>query len=133
MIKWTIEYETYDEETVTEDFYFHLNKAELTQMQFDVNGAYSQYIERMQNERNIKALGDEYKNLILRAYGKKSDDGRTFRKSKEIRDDFECSEAFSNLYMELLGDPEKAAKFVVGILPKELQGAAIEAKASLKK
>lgn len=128
MIKWTINYTTYDGENVTEDFYFHLNKAELAQMQFDVNGAYSQYIERIQNERDLKELGKQYKNIILNSYGKKSDDGRVFRKSKELRDEFECSEAYSVLYMELLEDAEKTAKFVRGILPTDLQGASIENK-----
>lgn len=128
MIKWTIEYTTYDGEKIKEDFYFHLNKAELTKMQFDVNGAYSQYIERIQNERDLKALGEEYSKLILNSYGKKSDDGKIFRKSKELRDDFECSEAYSVLYMELLSDADKAAKFARGILPTDLQGASIEKK-----
>lgn len=131
MIKWPITYTTYDGDEVTEDFYFHLNKAELTKMQFDVNGAYSQYIERIQNERNLKELGEQYANLILNSYGKKSDDGRIFRKSDEIRDEFKCSEAYSVLFMELLSDADKAAKFARGILPSDLQGASIEAKAAL--
>ena len=128
MIKWTIKYTTYDGEEVEEDFYFHLNKAELAQMQFDANGAYSQYIERLQNERDLKELGRLYAKLILDSYGKKSDDGRIFRKSKEMRSEFECSEAYSVLYMELLSDADKAAKFAKGVLPTDLQGASIENK-----
>ena len=128
MIKWTIKYTTYDGEDVEEDFYFHLNKAELAQMQFDANGAYSQYIERLQNERDLKELGRLYAKLILDSYGKKSDDGRIVRKSKEMRSEFECSEAYSVLYMELLSDAEKAAKFAKGVLPTDLQGASIENK-----
>lgn len=128
MIKWTIKYTTYDGEDVEEDFYFHLNKAELAKMQFDANGAYSQYIERLQNERDLKELGQLYANIILSSYGKKSDDGRIFRKSKEMRDEFECSEAYSVLFMELLSDADKAAKFAKGVLPTDLQGASIENK-----
>lgn len=121
MIKQTITYDTYNGETVTEDFYFNLNKAELMQMQFDVNGAYSQFIERVSNERDLKAIGNEFKKLILNSYGKKSDDGKQFRKSKEITTAFEQSEAFANLYIELLSDPDKTTAFVRGILPKDLQ------------
>lgn len=127
MIKWTINYTTYNGDDVTEDFYFHLNKAELAQMQFDVNGAYSEFIERITNERDLKELGKQYATLILNAYGKKSDDGRLFRKNAEIREEFECSEAYSVLYIELLNDAEKAAKFIRGILPADLQGADITA------
>lgn len=125
MIKWTITFDTYDGETLTEDFYFNLNKAELIQMQFDVNGAYGAFIERISNERDLKRLGEEFRKIILRSYGKKSDDGRLFRKSQEMRDDFEQSEAYASLYMELLTDSDKAVKFVRGILPKDLQGAPV--------
>jgi hypothetical protein len=124
MIKWPITFTDYDDNEITEDFYFNLNKAELTQMQFDVNGAYSSFIERISNERDLKALGQEFKKIILMSYGKKSDDGRLFRKSEQMREDFEQSEAYVTLYMELLSDGEKAAKFVKGILPKDLQGQA---------
>lgn len=127
MIKWTINYTSYDGENITEDFYFHLSKPELAQMQFDVNASYSQFIERIANERDLKELGRQYANLILNSYGKKSDDGRVFRKNDELREDFRCSEAYSVLYMELLESPEKAAKFVRGVLPKDLQGADITA------
>lgn len=123
MIKWPITFETYNGETITEDFYFNLNKAELIQMQFDVNGSYTQFIERISNEHDVKSLADEFKKIILMSYGKKSDDGRVFRKSKELRSDFEQSEAFAVLYMDLLGNADVASKFITGILPKDMQQA----------
>lgn len=122
MIKWTIKFTDYNDNEVSEDFYFNLNKAELTDMQFKVNGAYSQFIERLVNTRDTQKLGEEFKNLILNSYGEKSDDGMRFRKSKELRENFEYSPAYPVLYMELLSDADKAAKFVQGILPKDLQG-----------
>ena len=120
MIKWPITYTDYNGETITENFYFHLNKAELTMMQFEANGAFSQYLERLISERNLKQLGIEFRNIILKSYGKKSDDGRLFRKSQALCDEFEQSEAYSALFMELLSDENKAAKFVEGILPADL-------------
>lgn len=125
MIKWPITYTTYNDEEITEDFYFNLNKAELAQMQFDSNGTYTQFIKRLSNERDIKKLSEEFRKIILSAYGKKSDDGRVFRKRKEDVEDFEQSEAFSVLFMELLTSEEAATKFVKGILPKDLQGAPV--------
>ncbi len=122
MIKWPIVYTTYNGEEIKEDFYFNLNKAELIQMQFNVNGAYSQFIERITNERDLKTIGDEFRKIILSSYGKKSDDGKQFRKSPEIIAEFEQSEAYPILYMELLQDTDKMIKFVKGILPKDLQG-----------
>ena len=124
MIKWNIEFEDYNGQKIKEDFYFNLNKAELTEMQFRVNGAYSNFIERIMNERDVKKLGEEFKNLILNSYGVKSDDGRLFRKSQQLRDDFEQSAAYSVLFMELISDADKASKFVRGILPSDLQESA---------
>lgn len=121
MIKWSVTYVNYNDEEITEDLYFHLNKAELTTMQFEANGNFGQYLERLVNERNVKQLGQEFRKIILNSYGKKSDDGRLFRKSKEMRDDFEQSEAYSTLFMELITDENKAAKFIKGILPADLQ------------
>ncbi len=132
MIKWPITYTTYNDETITEDFYFNLNKAELIQMQFDVNGAYSQFIERIMNERDLKTIGDQFRKIILSSYGKKSDDGKQFRKSPEILAEFEQSEAYPTLYMQLLEDSDKMVAFVRGILPKDLQNANELKRAELK-
>lgn len=121
MIKWPITYVDYNGNTITEDFYFHLNKAELMRMQFEANGAYTEFINRIVNQRDIKVLGQEFENLILSSYGEKSDDGRNFRKSDEIRDNFRSTEAYAELYMQLISDEEKAVAFVKGILPKDLQ------------
>lgn len=123
MIKWPITYTNYNGETVTEDYYFNLNKAELIQMQFDANGAYSTYINRIVEERDFKTLGQEFRKIILGAYGKKSDDGRQFRKSEELRDEFEQSEAYATLYFDLLNDTNKMTQFIQGVLPAELKEA----------
>ena len=122
MIKWTVEYTDYNDNPVKEDIYFHLNKAELMEMNLNANGASSEFINRISNSRDYKALGEEFKNIILKAYGVKSDDGRTFRKSPEMAREFEQSEAYATLYMELISDANKLAKFVRGMVPKDLQG-----------
>jgi len=124
MIVWPITFTDYNGEEVTEKFYFNLNKAELVEMQFDAGGGYTAFINRITNERDVKRLGEEFKKIILNSYGKKTDDGRVFRKTQEARDDFEQSEAFAELYIELLGDADKAAKFFRGILPKDVQASA---------
>lgn len=121
MIKWTIKFVDYNGNSVKEDFYFHLNKAELMRMQFSANGAYSQFIERITNQRDLRMLGEEFENIILTAYGEKSDDGRTFKKSDDIRENFKSTEAYSELFMELITDADKAVSFIKGILPKDLQ------------
>lgn len=118
MIKWPITYTDYNGETHTEDFYFNLNKAEVTEMNLEANGAYAEYLQRIVEQRDGKQIAHTFKNLILSSYGEKSADGRRFVKSEEMRKEFEQSEAFSELYMQLAFDPDTATKFMEGILPK---------------
>ena len=129
MLKWPITYTDYNGNTRTENFYFNITKAELMEMNFGAFGAYSELIERIAETEDIRAIANEFKTLILKAYGEKSLDGKTFIKKDPSRgrlaDEFEQTEAYSELYMELLNDPDKASQFIVGILPQDLQ---VEAK-----
>lgn len=132
MLKKTITYEDYNGEKQTEDFYFNLNKAELAEMNFSVEGGLEVRIRRIMNERDTRAIMEMLKSLILKAYGKKSDDGKRFIKTQELRDEFEQSEAYSELMMEFFNDATKASQFITGIMPKELQAEAAKIQASQK-
>ena len=123
MIKWPVTYTDYNGDVVNEDYYFNLNKAELIQMQFDANGTYAGFIQRIVDDRDYKSLGKEFRKIILDAYGKKSDDGRRFIKNQEMRDEFEQSEAYATIYYDLLSDEDKMTKFIQGILPADLREA----------
>ena len=61
-----------------------------------------------------------FKDLVLKAYGVKSDDGRRFIKSKELSDEFSQTEAYSQIFMELATDDKAAAAFINGIVPADL-------------
>lgn len=117
MIKWPITYTDYNGETHKEEFYFNLNKAEVMEMNLNANGAYGEYLQRIVEQRDGRKIAMEFKNLILKSYGEKSSDGRRFIKSEEMSRDFEQSEAFSELYMQLASDPDSATKFMEGVLP----------------
>lgn len=121
MLKKTITYEDYDGNSRTEDFYFNLNKAEIIDW-LTVSGGYTldKLMEKLIKTENVKEVMEIFKDLIYRAYGEKSLDGRRFIKSKEIKDNFVETEAYSVLYMELIGDPKAAADFFNGIMPKDM-------------
>jgi hypothetical protein len=60
----------------------------------------------------------EFKNIILTSYGVRSEDGRFFKKTQQLRDEFASSEAYSALFMELVtGNTEGMIEFVTGIMP----------------
>jgi len=117
MLKKTIKYTDYDGKVREEDFYFNLNKAELTEMEFSQDGGLTGLIERVVKEQDNKEIIKIFKDLVLKAYGIKSDDGRRFIKNDEVRDSFAQTEAYSELFMELATDADAAAAFVNGITP----------------
>lgn len=118
MYKKTITYTDYNGVERTEDFYFNLTKAELRHRNYSTEGGFQNYVNKIINEKNAKELENLFENLILMAYGVKSEDGRRFIKSEELRKEFSETEAFSELYMELASNEEAASAFVNGILPK---------------
>lgn len=120
MLKKTITWEDYNGVERKEDFYFNLSKAEIMKMQFSYANGLSEALQKMIDTKNTVELAKMFEELILKAYGEKSDDGRRFIKSKELSTAFSQTEAFSILYMELAMDDKAAAAFVNGIIPSDV-------------
>lgn len=123
MLKKTIKYTDFDGVEREEDFYFNFTKAELTKMDLTTSGGMEKFVNKMIGAKDIASLTNLFTDIILKSYGEKSDDGKHFRKSKEISDDFANSEAFSVLFMELLQNENTVKEFITGILPADLKAA----------
>lgn len=117
MLKKTIKYVDFNGEEREEDFYFHLSRAELMEMELLEVGGLTSSIERIVAEKNIPRIIEIFKTLILTSYGEKSPDGKRFIKNQELKDSFEQTEAYSVLFMSLASDADKAVEFVNGIIP----------------
>lgn len=117
MLKKTITYTDYNGNERTEDFYFNLSKAEITEMEMGVTGGLVEMINRIVAAQDAPEIIKIFKDLILKSFGVKSPDGKRFIKSKELSTEFSQTEAYSDLYMELATNAEEAAKFVNGIVP----------------
>lgn len=120
MLKKTIKYTDYNGVERTEDFYFNLNKAEIMEMQLTTVGGLDAYLKKIISAQDMPTLMRIFKDLVLKSYGVKSDDGRRFIKNEKLREEFEQTEAYSILYMELSTDAESAAAFVNGIIPADV-------------
>lgn len=129
MLTKTIKYTNYDGVEMEEKFYFNITKAELTELQLNTPGGYGAYIERIVAAKDVPTLSQLFKDLILMSYGEKSADGKRFLKKApdghRLADDFVQTEAYSELYMELVTDDKAAAAFVNGIIPQGLDQQAI--------
>lgn len=120
MLKKTVTFTDYDGVERTEDFYFNLNKAELTMLFNSVSGGLGKKLEQIAKSKDGPTIMENFKEILKLSYGVKSNDGRTFRKSPEIYADFEATEAYSEIFMELCTDAEAAAEFIKNVIPKDL-------------
>lgn len=121
MLKKTVTYTDYNGITRTEDFYFNLTKAEIAEMEMSTAGGYAEMLNKIVAAQDAPSLIKIWKELLLKAYGEKSLDGKRFIKSEEISTAFSQTEAYSILFMEFATDADSAAKFVNGIMPADLQ------------
>ena len=120
MLKKTITYEDFNGEKVSEDFFFHLSKAELVELELSHQGGLSESLQKIIADEDGKSIIAEFKNIILSAYGKRSEDGKRFVKNATVREEFESSEAYSALFMELVTNADTAVEFINGIIPTNL-------------
>lgn len=120
MLKKTITYTDFNGEEVKEDFFFHLSKAELVELEASHEGGLSDAMQRIIDTNDTQAIVAEFKKIVLMSYGKKSMDGKRFVKNQIMREEFESSEAYSTLFMELIVDADAAVEFMNGIIPAGL-------------
>lgn len=121
MLKKTITYIDFNGTERTEDHYFNLMKSECVEMMASVNGDFEEMINQIISSKNGAEIMKTFKEIIMKAYGIKSLDGKRFEKSEEISKAFSETEAYSTLFMELCTNADEAAKFVNGILPANAQ------------
>lgn len=120
MLKKTMTYTDYNGIERTEDHFFNLSKAEIMEMEMSTTGGLAEMIKRIVAAQDQPAIIKIFKELILKAYGVKSPDGKRFIKSDEISLEFSQTEAYSQLFMELATDADAAAAFVNGIIPADM-------------
>lgn len=120
MLKKRIAYTDYNGTKREEDFYFNLNKAEIMEMEMSTTGGLTEMITRIVETQDAPAIIKVFKDIIMKAYGEKSPDGKRFVKTKELSEAFAQTEAYSELFMELASDSDAASKFVNGIIPEDM-------------
>lgn len=120
MLVKTIKYTDYNNVEREEAFRFNLSKAELAEMELSTEGGFVEYAQKIIAAKDSAKLIELFKNMILKAYGEKSDDGKRFVKSPELSKGFSETEAYVILFMELSTNEQAAVSFFNGIIPQNL-------------
>lgn len=118
MLKRTITYNDYNGVSRTEDFYFNLSESEIAEMELSTAGGMAQMLQNIINAQDLPSLVKIFKDLLFRAYGEKSPDGRRFIKDPALSKAFSETEAYNKLFMELATDHQKASDFINQVLPQ---------------
>lgn len=121
MIKQTITYTDFNGEQRTNDFYFHLSKAELArqQLNYSQDNGFAEYLQKIMDAKNGRAIMDSFEEIINMSYGVRTPDGR-FEKTPDHLLQFRSSNAYNELFMRLITDTAFASTFVNGLVPPEL-------------
>lgn len=115
MLKKSITYVTFDGVEVTEDFYFNLTTPEVTRIQAKLGDDIDKHAKHLAMSNDLDGMLDFIEIMVLDSYGVKSQDGKRFMKSPEIRAEFEYSAAYAELFEELLLNPKEAQAFGEGL------------------
>lgn len=126
MLKKVIDYVDYDGNSRSEEAYFNISRPEALNWTTEIIGdeAISEddtrdletVLMEVVKTKSGKKIMDIFESLILKSYGKKSPDGRRFIKNKELSEEFRQTEAYSELFTELVTNADAAAAFVKGIV-----------------
>ena len=131
MLKETIKYTDYNGVERTEDFWFHLSKAELMEWEMGTTGGLTEMIKRIVDAQDAPAIIKIFKELVLKAYGQKSPDGKRFIESEELATEFSQTEAYSRRVMGRATGADEAAAVVNGSMARGIAGKAAAAAAAI--
>lgn len=123
MIKQTVQYEDFEGNTVEKDFWFHLSKADIAELQFaGEDSALATMLEKLGDEDvSAKQALAIFKQIVEHAVGERSEDGVRFVKNDDIRNAFMQTDAYSELLFSMLEDPKKAVSFINNLMPKSIR------------
>lgn len=116
MFKKEIEYQDFNGQQRKETFYFNLSKAELMEMELSTQAGMEEMIKMLIATKDNAKIVQTFKDLILKSYGIKSEDGTRFIKTPELREAFEQSNAYSELFMEILSNTDAQVSFINGVV-----------------
>lgn len=123
MLKKTIKYDGFDGEVIEEDYYFHLNEAEITKMKLEHGVGFEDHLKSLLRKGEPTPIIEAFEMIISKTVGRRvgTVNGDRFVKDAEFTKAFMSSDAYSALFMELASSPNAATEFIRGVLTKKMQ------------
>lgn len=124
MIAYPIKYTDFNGVEREEAPWFHISQSELIDMELNSNDKFSTKLKALTNTENMSSIVPFLKDLLIKSYGEKTEDGKYFVKKdnngRPLYEKFQQSEAYDAIFSELIQNPDKASEFIIGILPSKL-------------
>lgn len=116
MLKKHVKYQGFDGEIIEEDLYFNLTRMDAIELSARYESKdLAAYMDEIVNKKDIVSLYRVLKDIVLLAYGVKSEDGKRFIKNETVKKEFEESLAFAQLIEDLHETESALSEFVTGI------------------
>jgi len=116
MLKKVIKYTDYNGNQRTETAYFNYNKLDILKLEAKLGDDVEAYSKKLAASKDVNKMINFIQDLVLGAYGQKSEDGRSFIKDPKKTEEFENSNAFADLFEELLTKDGYAQQFATGLV-----------------
>lgn len=132
MFKKTVDYKDYNGVQQTGTYWFHLNEAEVTTIEFEAVTSQTlglvDMIEKIVADMKGKEMIAIIANLVEKSYGIRSTDGARFIKTPELFAEFKSTGAYAKIFFELQTNADLLVEWFNGLLPENLAEIAEEAK-----
>ena len=108
MLHKKVTYTNYNGEIVNEDVYFNLTSMELVKMEAKYEKSIPDKITEVVETKDFQGIIALFEDLLLTAYGVKSEDGRRFIKDEQATKEFEDSIAYAEIFEQIILNPDVA-------------------------
>lgn len=125
MIKTSVTYKNYNDQSVTRQLVFHFKVSEMMS-RLDLADKYEDLQAVVDEEKRElttpekQRILDHVKELIDLSYGELDEDGERFRQTPELLEAFKDSAAYDTFLVELFTDTTRAAAFMGAVMPSDL-------------
>lgn len=132
MLKKTIKFKDLEGNDHEKDFYFHLKKDLLVELEIVHEGGFKERLQGIIASKKGRAIMDAFKEIVAMSYGEKSEDGMSFLQSKERSEWFMGTDAYSEFFFDLVTDASFASDFINGIMPSNIEQEAAKLEAKMR-